>query len=360
MRLSVQRAMLESFEHFGNPSSIHALGRKARAMVEDARESVAKAINASSAGVVFTSGGTEANNLAISSFARMGAQCLVSSIEHESVIAASNSKERIAVNADGIVDLQQLERTIAEVRSNDSGPLLVAVMLANNETGVVQPINEVIAIAKHYKAYVHCDAVQGFGKLDVDFQAMGVDSVSLSAHKIGGPKGVGALIVNEHLDLAPLIKGSGQERGMRSGTEGVTNIVGFQVAIQDAMIDDWKPIEVLRDFLEKSLQNTCSGLKIYGCKSSRLPNTSCIVMPGVAGQQQLMSFDLQGIAVSVGAACSSGKAKASHVLQGMGVDAREAGQALRVSLGWDTKLEHIEEFIRVWTNIYLKHCKEAA
>ncbi|MEN8236595.1 MAG: cysteine desulfurase family protein [Pseudomonadota bacterium] len=359
MRPKVRQAMLDSFDHFGNPSSVHALGRKARALIENARATVAQSINTIESNVVFTSGGTEANNLAILGLVQTGAKCLVSAIEHDSVIEFAGPQEQIAVTAGGLVDLQYLERKLGEVRCNYSGPLLIAVMLANNETGVVQPIQEVVTLAKRYQTYVHCDAVQAFGKLPIDFQELGVDSMALSAHKIGGPKGIGTLIVGKHLNLVSLLKGPGQERGMRAGTESMTNIVGFQTAIQDAVSDDWQHVARLRDSLEDTLQRVCPTLKVYGRGCLRLPNTSCIMMPGVASQKQLMNFDLQGIAVSAGAACSSGKAKFSHVLKAMGVEASEASQALRVSLGWQTTQTDIEKFTQVWTKIYQRHCKEA-
>lgn len=360
LRPNVQQAMIESFKHFGNPSSVHAFGRKARAMVEDARETVIQALNAVDANVVFTAGGTEANNLAILGLTQAGAKCLISTIEHDSVIELSDPQEQIAVIADGLIDLGHLESQLETMRQIHTGPLLIAVMLANNETGVIQPIKEVVALAKRYNAYVHCDAVQAFGKLPVNFQDLGVDSLALSAHKIGGPKGMGALVIGEHLNLVPLMKGSGQERGLRAGTESVTNIVGFQVAIQEALKDDWKRIEKLHNSLEDALRRVCPTLKVYGCNCTRLANTSCLVMPGVSSQTQLMNFDLQGIAVSAGAACSSGKAQTSHVLKAMGVEASEADQALRVSLGWQTTQAEIDQFIQAWIQVYHKHSKEAA
>jgi cysteine desulfurase len=329
-------AMLEALAEVGNPSSVHAAGRAARRRIETARAQLGDALNSGSARIVFTGGGTEANAAALHGFPPEA--CLVSSIEHDCVFAPLYGAETIPVDSDGVVDLAALETLIAAKR-----PRLVAVMLANNETGVVQPIAEVARLCRAAGVRLHCDAVQGPGKIGVDFAALGVDTLALSAHKLGGPQGVGALVVRDGIAVNPLLRGGGQELGLRAGTHNVAGIAGFAAAAAAA-----NPLEAaLRDRLEASLRAAWPDVRIHGAAAPRLPNTSSIGLAGVAAETQVMALDLAGFAVSAGAACSSGKVKTSRVLAAMGVgDA--AGDAIRVSLGPNTTLSHIDAFAAAW------------
>lgn len=339
-------AVRDALADFGNPSSVHSAGRRARAQVEDAREQIAARTGAAAAEIVFTSGGTEANALAMHGL--NAASFIVAGIEHASVLAAAPGAIVMPAGADGIVDLAALEDALKAA----ARPALVAVMLANNETGVVQPMDKIVALAKTYGALVHCDAVQAFGKVEVDF-ASGVDSLSLSAHKIGGLKGIGALIVRG--DLAPQIVGGGQERRRRAGTENVTGIVSFGAAAREVprLLAEAPKIRVLRDELENRLRGIAPQAKIYGAGVARLPNTSCIALPGVTSETQVMRLDLAGVAVSAGSACSSGKIAPSHVLLAMGVSPAEAKCAIRVSLGWTTTEADVARFIDAWQPLAL-------
>lgn len=354
LRPEAKEALIENLDSFGNPSSIHQYGRQARHKVEEAREIIASALDISPAQIIFTSGGTEANNLALKGFFPDQNAIFVSAIEHESVKKAAPQAHCIPVTAKGMVDCEALEQLLHECRLTYTGPVLVAVMLANNETGIIQPLDEVVAIAKSNGAYVHCDAIQGFGKIAYSMKELGVDSLSISAHKLGGPKGIGALAVSERLNLCPSLFGGGQERRRRAGTENLLGIIGFGAAVKANTIEAWQRLTVLRDALENQIQAFTPDPLIFGRQAPRLPNTSCIRMPGMDAELQLMAFDLEGIAVSSGAACSSGRIEASETLRAMGVDRSSAQQAIRVSLGLDTENSDIESFIRVWQRLYEK------
>lgn len=351
---SVINAMTGAFKIYGNPSSVHSFGRQARACIESAREAAAAALEARPEGVVFTSGGTEANNMVIKGFLQNNARMIISAIEHESLNYGIPNAVILPVHQNGQIDVRELKRILSSERSHYQGLLFVAVMMANNETGVIQPLKEIIGLAKAYKAWVHCDAVQALGKMPLSFKTLQADSMSISAHKIGGPKGVGALILNNAASLPPFILGGGQERGLRAGTENTVGIIGFGAAIKDVFKQPWPQIQKLRDRLEKHLREKFPEVPIYGSESPRLPNTSCIGMPGVQNQTQLIAFDLQKVALSSGAACSSGKVKPSHVLKAMGIPDKDAAQALRVSLGWTTTQDDIDHFIDVWSGLYTK------
>jgi cysteine desulfurase len=333
----------------GNPSSVHHFGRAARKRVEDAREAVAALIGAAPADIVFTSGGTEANALALAGAGRT--RLLVSAIEHDSVLAAAAAHDpdtpRIPVSPTGLVDVPALDKLLAG-RIDDT---LVSVMLANNETGVVQPVAEIAERAHAAGALVHCDAVQAAGKIAIDVRALGADLVSLSAHKLGGPKGIGALYVSERIALAPLLRGGGQERGRRAGTENVPGIAGFgaaAAAVTRDLAGDARKITALRDRLEAAVLARSNRARIAGTDAPRLPNTSCIVLRGVPSEMQVMALDLAGVAVSAGSACSSGKVRPSHVLAAMGHPPEEASAAIRVSLGWASAPADIERFVEAW------------
>ncbi|HEX6978539.1 MAG TPA: cysteine desulfurase family protein [Alphaproteobacteria bacterium] len=349
LKPAVIDAVVAVLAEVGNPSSVHRFGRLARRTIETARAEIAALVGAVPGQVVLTSGGTEANNLALNV---PGRTILVSAVEHDSVLRPACGATRIPVDRNGIVDLAALDRMLAGI----DGPAVVAVMLANNETGVIQPVEEVVRIARAYKARVHCDAVQAAGKIRVDFAALGVDTLALSAHKLGGPQGVGALIVADETALTPLLLGGGQERGRRAGTENVAAIAGFGVAASLAAkdLDRMAEIAALRDDMEARLERILPGLPVFGRDVPRLPNTSCLAMPGVPAETQVMAFDLAGIAVSAGAACSSGKVAASHVLAAMGVSPHIAGSAIRVSAGWRSTRADFDRFVETWISLWTR------
>lgn len=339
-------AMVEALRAGGNPSSVHGAGRKARAIVDRARREVASLVGALPAETIFTSGGTEANNLALSGAGRR--RVLVSAIEHDSVRRAAPQADILPVDSDGVLDLAALERALAA----SAEPALVSVMLANNETGVLQPIADVVRLARAAGALVHCDAVQGAGKVPVDLHGLGVDYLSLSAHKLGGPMGVGALVIRSGAPLRPDRRGGGQESNRRAGTENVPGIAGFGAAATQAA--SGLAVTALRDRLEFSLVQIAAGAKVFGVKAPRIGNTTCISMPGVPAETQVMALDLAGVCISAGAACSSGKVQRSPVLEAMGVPAAEAGCATRISLGWNSEASDIERLIAAWQNLYIR------
>ena len=353
VRPEAAAAVVDALGLTGNASSVHRFGRLARRKLEDAREAVAALVGAPAERVVFTSGGTEANNLALTGAGR--ARRLVSAGEHDSVLNAAPGAERIPLRRDGVVDLDALEARLGD----DARPALVSVMLANNETGVIQPVARAAETAHGRGALVHCDAVQGAGKIPVDMAALGVDLLSLSAHKLGGPQGVGALIVAEGIELAPLLLGGGQERRHRAGTENLPGIAGFGAAAECALagLERMAGLAELRDRLERRLRARAPEIEIYGGGAPRLPNTSCFGTPGLAAEIQVMALDLAGIAVSAGAACSSGKVAPSHVLGAMGASEAEAGSAIRVSLGWDSGAADIERFLEAWSALYSRSAR---
>ena len=345
----VRAAVVEAFDQVGNPSSVHRDGAGARRIVDQARDRVAELVGAPAGEVVFTSGGTEANNLALLGFDR---RVIVSAIEHDSVMAparlARTGCSVVPVDSKGVVDLDALE----SVLSADPNALL-SLMLANNETGVRQPVREAAELAHRQGALVHCDAVQGPGKLPLDMADLGVDLLTVSAHKFGGPTGVGALIVRSGLNVAPRQVGGGQEGYRRAGTPNVSGIAGFGAAAQWLFENrglDVASVARQRDRLEAA----CSefGAAVFGAGAPRLANTSCLTMPGVSSETQIMAFDLDGIAVSAGAACSSGKVGPSHVLAAMGVSDDVAGSAIRVSLGRATSEADVDRFIEAWKTLY--------
>lgn len=357
----VRAAMAEALALTGNPSSVHGFGRTARLAVDEARAKVAALVGAKPGAVVFTSGGTEANNLALT--AHGFGTVLVSAIEHDSVLRAAPAAARIPVTADGVVSLQALDAMLSTGPAA-GGRALVSVMLANNETGVIQPLAEVAAIARRRDAALHCDAVQAAGKIAIDMRALGADMLSLSAHKFGGPAGVGALIVRDGVALNPMLLGGGQEAWRRAGTENLAGIAGFGVAAEIAARDLEKAASLagLRDEIERRVLAVAPDAPIYGKAAPRLANTSCVGMPGVKGETQVMAFDLAGIAVSAGAACSSGKVTPSAVLQAMGASKELAGQAIRVSLGRGNAAGDVERFVQAWKDLQdrARRLKQAA
>ena len=349
LRPEARAAVLTALEASGNPSSVHGAGRAARRLVEHAREQVAALVGVQSGDVVFTSGGTEANALALSP--GLGDVLLVSAIEHPSVRSGGRfgSVQEIAARADGTVDLDDLKRRLA-----GAARPLVSLMLANNETGIVQPVARAAEIVHEAVGLLHVDAVQGPGRIDCDFRALGADLMTLSGHKIGGPLGAGALIKRETLDIAPLIKGGGQERGARAGTENVPGIAGFGAAAQAvsrAKVEEAARMALLRERLEAGLQAVAPRAVIFGAGASRLPNTTLFSVPGMKAETAVIAFDLEGVAVSSGAACSSGKVAPSHVLAAMGVPEGLARGAIRLSLGYSTAQGEIDAFLKAWAKL---------
>jgi len=349
LRPEAEEAMLAAMRSCGNPSSVHRHGRLARRTVEDARDRLAAVLRCDPAGIVFASGGTEANMLSLRGCGRR--RVVVSAVEHASVLHASATVERVPVDGSGVIRSEDLDRML----SRDSTPAVVSVMFANNETGVIQPLADVVAIAQRHGALVHCDAVQAAGKVEVDMAAAGVDLLSLSAHKLGGPAGVGAVIVAPDVSLAAERLGGGQERGRRAGSENVIGIAGFAAAANAAaaaLPGEGARLRQLRDALEQRLAAICPEISILGRQVPRLPNTSCIAMPRMSAETQVIAFDLAGVSVSSGAACSSGKVGGSHVLAAMRVGDDLAESAVRISLGWSTTAADVERFIDVSTALY--------
>jgi cysteine desulfurase len=341
-------AMTAALELPGNASSVHGPGRRARRLVEEARTAVAVLAGVGPDWVTFTSGGTEANNLAL--LGSGAPQVLVSAGEHDSVLQAVPEARRIALDETGQVDLSDLEGALSQA----PGGTLVSVMLANNETGVLQPLEAVVALARGAGALVHCDAVQAAGKIPLDLPSLGVDLLTLSAHKLGGPPGVGALLARPGLALHALQRGGGQERRRRAGTENLPGIAGFAAAAELALRDlpEMSRLAALRDRFEREARTLAPDLKVFGAAAPRLPNTSCVALAGLAAETQLMALDLAGVAVSSGAACSSGKVQPSHVLTAMGASTAEAASAIRVSLGWASREADIDRLLAAWGDLY--------
>ena len=349
LRPEVVRAMTEALQNHGNASSIHAAGRQARTQIEMARNAVAHLVGAKAEEVIFTSGGTEANNLALRGVAAN--RVFVSAIEHDSVLrAAPENSVIIPVLASGIVDLAALDALLDDC----DAPALVSLMLANNETGIVQPVAQAAQIAHGHGAWLHCDAVQAAGKMGVDCVALDADLLTLSAHKFGGPQGAGALIFRNGLYPAARMRGGGQERGYRGGTENIAAIAGFgsaAILAGNALPALMVEMSALRDRLEDGVMSITPHAVFFGRDQQRLPNTSCFALPGVAAVTQVMNLDLAGIAVSAGAACSSGKVTRSNILSAMGIVDAVADCAIRVSLGWTTQAADIDAFLSAWEMI---------
>jgi len=369
VRPAVAQAMARALMLPGNPSSVHGEGRAARAAVERAREQIAALVGAKAANVVFTSGGTEANATVLSpglmdcsggrDCVRTPAMLLLrGATEHSCVIDGhrfpAGAVEAIPVDGDGVADLGWLEARLERLAAEQPGArALVSLHLANNETGVIQPVAELAALAKRFGALIHSDAVQAAGKIAIDINDLAVDVLTLSAHKLGGPKGVGAIVFRTGaLELADKpLRGGGQERGWRAGTENVPGIVGFGVAAElagEALAGEAIRLAALRDTLEAGMLALAPDTAIFGRRSPRLPNTSAFSTPGVTTETMLIKLDLAGIALSSGSACSSGKVKASHVLAAMGVDPAMSAGALRASLGWTTSAAEIDQCLAAY------------
>jgi cysteine desulfurase len=361
VRPEAAEAVAKALALGGNPSSVHAAGRAARALVEQARADVASLIAAPASTVVFTSGGTEANALAIESAVAAGSKRLVvSAIEHDSVRetakACGAAVEVLPVDSEGVADLAWLKVRLARWDPQDGKPF-VALMLANNETGVIQPVARAAEIVRAHDGWLHVDAIQAAGKIAVDSRAIGADTLSVSAHKIGGPQGVGALTFGPRATLSRRQHGGGQERGRRGGTENVPGISGFGAAAKASREAFQQPVDVeektgWRDAAARRLAE--AGAIVMGEAAPRLWNTLCFAAPGYSSELQVMALDLAGVMVSAGSACSSGKVKASHVLEAMG-QGELAACSLRVSGGWATTEADWTRFADGWLEAHHRH-----
>ncbi|MGM4870327.1 cysteine desulfurase family protein [Bradyrhizobium sp. 956_D2_N1_5] len=358
LRAEVRTAMLAAWELIGNPSSVHAEGREARRLVEEARATLAAAVGALPRNVVFTSAGTEANALALSPGLRGACggpveRLLVSAVEHASVLSGgrfpANKVSQIPVTRSGVIDLDRLKALLG-----DGPPALASIMAANNETGAIQPIAEAAGIIHEAGGLLHVDAIQALGKIPFDIKAVDADLATFSAHKIGGPKGVGALVLAEGITgLEPVLRGGGQELSRRAGTENVAGIAGFGAAVRaalQALPEDAERMATLRDSLENGIRGI-AGAMVFADDIKRLPNTILFTAPGLKAETAVIGFDLEGVAVSSGSACSSGKVQPSHVLSAMGYDATVAQGAVRLSLGWSTEPDDINRALEAWRKL---------
>lgn len=352
LRPEVLQLMADVLPEVGNPSSVHAFGRKAKARLETARQQVANLVGVSADTVTFTGGGTEANNLALFGlvdFYKLD-HILLTDVDHRSLstvtLTAGIPVTKLPLNDDGLIELDALRSALEDIE----GRALFAVMLANNESGVLQPVAEMAELVHAHDGLLHCDAIQALGKIPVGFAALGADTMSLSSHKFGGPQGVGALVLRPGIEIAPRQVGGGQEMRRRSGTENVAGIAGLGAAADAASkgLPDYERISKLRDKIEAAITAYAPETIIVGEGAPRLPNTSIIILPGVRSDTQVMSLDLAGYCVSSGSACSSGKVGASRVLNGLGYGDKEAGSMIRVSLGWDTTEAQVTGFIEAW------------
>jgi cysteine desulfurase len=346
------------FEEFGNPSSVHKVGRNSKKIVEEVRRNILSSLKAKNYDLIFTSGATESNNLAIKGFIKKNNIKTIYSLEteHASVIDVVKSldieKKFFKTNSNGTVNLKEIE----DLLSKQTTPFLVSIMFANNESGIINPITEISKIVKKYKGIIHCDGVQSLGKIEIDLDSLDVDLFSISSHKIGGPTGIGALLINVRNNIFPEIIGGGQEKNLRSGTENFIGILGFGEAMNEVKnltnICN-SQIKNTRDLLESNLKKLSNEIKIFGKDTDRLGNTCYFAYPSMTSENQVISLDQNGICVSSGAACSSGKVEPSHVLKAMQVDEKYIHSAIRVSLGWDSTKEQIENFFNVWkTNCF--------
>ncbi|WP_102867609.1 cysteine desulfurase family protein [Pseudovibrio exalbescens] len=362
LRKEALAAMSDLWSSVGNASSIHSSGRNARSVIESARESVAALFDALPANVVFTSGGTESNVTALSPvWLQDGVpfsvdRLFVSAVEHPSVLAGGrfspDKVHKINVDDCGRVDLGDLAQQLAGIPDREKA--LVSVMAANSETGVLQPIKEIGVVVEDAGHLFHVDAVQAAGRMDLSIAMMGCQALSVSSHKLGGPQGVGALVLAKgSVRPAPLMTGGGQESWRRAGTENTAGIAGFAAAAEASLnVDERARLARMQQQLESQLKSQYSDLLIFGCEAPRLANTTCFAVEGVPAETALISFDLSGVAVSSGSACSSGKVGVSHVLTAMGVDEPTARGAIRVSMGWGTREDDVNAFLKAWKRIY--------
>ncbi len=356
LKPEARAAMHEVLDLPLNASSVHGEGRAARARLDAARASVAALAGARAEQVLFTSGATEANNWVLRGHA--GWRVVVSSIEHSSVLEAAPSAERFPVTGDGTADLAALDALLTLA----TGPALVSLMLVNNESGVIQPVAEAARIVHRHGGRLHVDAVQGAGKLALEAEALGADFLTLSAHKIGGPQGIGALVMTGLADLPPWSFGGRQENRRRAGTENIAGAAGFGVAAALATCpgEENARLEGLRDQLQRELLAIAPQLVVAGLDAPRVGSTLLFALPGLPAETQVIALDVDGIAVSAGAACSSGKVEPSHVLSAMGYDETVSRCAIRVSLGWNSTEADVARFVASWQKLYGRHAARVA
>lgn len=335
-----------------NASSVHAQGRKAKQILEKSRTTIANHISAWPDEVIFTSGGTEANNMALRGIS--GRKLMVAASEHSSVIAIAKDvadATTLPVHSNGLLDMAALEKELIEY----DGKALVSVMLVNNETGLIQPIKEIAKLVHAHGGLMHCDAVQALGKLSFDFTTLGVDMLTLGAHKVGGAIGAGALVVKNDVKLSPLLLGGGQEKRRRAGTENIVAIAGFAALIEN--LPDLSHLAKLREMVESKMLSISPNSKVMAKGAGRVANTISTITPNLSSELQLMHLDLEGICVSAGSACSSGRIEPSHVLQAMGYSKQEAGTAIRISMGWATTEIEVKAFLKTWQELVQKNSK---
>jgi cysteine desulfurase len=351
IRPEAAEAVTRALAFGGNPSSVHSAGRRARALVEDAREALGARLRARPADIVFTSGATEALHLAVEAAQKADPSIVFirSAIEHDA-LAELPCAGQFDVHRNGRANLESLERALATA----PGRPLVALMLANNETGVIQPVEEAAEIVHRHGGLLLCDAVQAFGRLDVHAAKLGADYLVVSSHKLGGPAGAGALVLGCDAPFASPRRGGGQERGRRSGTENVAAIVGFAAAAKAAsagLEDEALRLAALRDRFEAGLKRSVSDIVVVSADSPRLSNTSLVALPGVAAETMIIALDLAGACVSAGAACSSGKVRKSRVLEAMGAAPRVAAGAVRASFGWASTGADVDALIEAFARV---------
>ncbi len=357
MRPQSRQAVIDGLEA-GNPSSVHYEGRQARAKMDTARREIAALCKAGPEGVIFTSGGTEACNLALQMRAAPAGRVervMISAIEHIAVTKAAHASglpvELLPVTPNGVVDLEALDAALEDAR-----PALVCVMVANNETGVIQPIQAIAARVLAHGSLLFCDAVQAAGKMALDMESLGCDALSLSGHKLGGPMGTGALLVRSGLVTPSHMVGGGQELGRRAGSENILGILGFAAAAKASLesLAQFESIAIWRDAMEASLKQQFNDIVVIGEGQPRLANTSCFALSGLRSETLVMGLDLAGVSVSAGSACSSGKVSRSHVLDAMGVSDDIANSVLRVSFGWASQADDAEKLIESWVPLARK------
>lgn len=352
IRPEVIELMSEAMREGGNPSSVHAMGRKAKSRMEKARSQIANAVHCRSQMIIFTSGGTEANNMAILNSGR--SRLITTNAEHDSINLSKDNFDGkvdiLSVDQNGLIDICELDNLL----KNDAENTIVSILYANNETGVIQDIKEISKAVKEAGGLLHVDAIQAFGKIPFDFMASNIDMMSISSHKIGGPQGVGALIANEKVPVKSSIIGGGQEYGRRGGTENIAGIAGFGLAASmlETSLKKMNELREWRDRVEEKIASKSKGAKFLGKQSPRLPNVTTIYMPNVISETQVMNFDLDKICVSAGSACSSGKVKASHVVTAMTGDEEISGSTIRMSMGWNTEKPEIDAFIASWLKMW--------
>jgi cysteine desulfurase len=358
LRPEAKVAMAAAFDLTGNPSSVHAEGRKARALVEGARETVAAAIGACRDDIAFTSGGTEAVALALRGALKAvpEARLIASAIEHDAVTTIAGDVSAWPVTRDGVADLDWLREEVARVKATGQRPL-VSLMLVNNETGVIQPVAQAAEIVRSAGGLIHCDAIQALGKTDASIIDLEADYLSLSAHKVGGPQGVGATYVKPGAPFSSTQTGGGQEFGRRAGTENVAGVAGFAAAVDAALagLKAYQGLAVDRDRMEARLKAAAPSLQVHGQQAPRVAGVSCFGVEGLPSETQIMGLDLAGFAVSAGSACSSGKVKPSRVLTAMGLSDTAARSAIRASFGWASAPQDFDALADAW----IKHAARA-